>query len=116
MLGYLSARYLPATKSPKCITTKSGNCRYCLWRLNNMPPQIERLGANITLLKLSDGGEILFSYDTPVAAYIVGRGRVKSKRYFSLTTSKHISQWLDGSKVCETVEHEELLRLTKEAR
>lgn len=75
---------------------------------------IKRLGANSTVLRLSNGGEILFSYETPVAAFIPGRGYVKTDKYYSRTTSKHITEWVDGGKAA-TVKDEEILKLTAEA-
>ena len=40
---------------------------------------------------------ILFSYRTPVAAWVGGNAYRTEKRW-SVTTSKHINQWLDGVK------------------
>ena len=54
------------------------------------------LGANLSLLHLPVGS-ILFSYETPVAAYVSGKGYVRTAERFSKTTSKHINQWLDGA-------------------
>ena len=76
---------------------------------------IEKIGPNMTVLKLNNGGEILFSYETPVAANIPGRGKIKTDRYFSRTTSRHISDWTHDQRP-ETVPHAEILKLTKEAR
>ena len=36
---------------------------------------------------------ILFSYRTPVAAYIFGEGFVKTDQFWSVTTSRHINKW-----------------------
>lgn len=58
--------------------------------------KINLIGANMTLVHLPKGS-ILFSYETPVAAYVSGRGYVKTSKKFSKTTSKHINQWLDGA-------------------
>jgi hypothetical protein len=60
-------------------------------------------GANQTSLELSDGTVILFSYETPVAAFLPGRGYRRTAQYWSRTTSKHVSQWLareDAKDVC----------------
>ena len=51
-------------------------------------------GANQTTLELADGIVILFSYETPVAAFVPGRGYLVTDQYYSRTTSKHITQWL----------------------
>jgi hypothetical protein len=40
--------------------------------------------------------EIFFSYETPVAAFVPGRGFIRTKTKHSLTTSQHINKWLNG--------------------
>lgn len=40
-----------------------------------------------------NGAKFLLSYATPVAAYIPGIGFVETEQKFSVTTSKHITQW-----------------------
>ena len=57
--------------------------------------KIKRLGASKTILALSSGSEIFYSYDTPVAAQISGE-LYRTKEYYSRTTSKHITQYLNG--------------------
>ena len=57
--------------------------------------KIKRLGASKTLLALPSGSEIFYSYDTPVAAQVSGE-LFRTKEYYSRTTSKHISQYLNG--------------------
>lgn len=41
-----------------------------------------------------NGTTILFSYETPVACHIIGKGYIKTSKKWSATTSKHINQWL----------------------
>lgn len=55
--------------------------------------QVIPLKPNQTVLRVGAGLEILFSYQTPVAAFIPGMGYVKSSKKYSRTTSKHVSQW-----------------------
>ena len=57
--------------------------------------KLERLGTSKSLLTLSSGSEIFYSYNTPVAAQVAGE-LYKTKEYFSRTTSKHITQYLNG--------------------
>ena len=38
---------------------------------------------------------ILFSYRTPVAAYVFGEGFVRTEKWWSVTTSRHINKLLD---------------------
>ena len=57
--------------------------------------RLERLGANKSLLTLSSGSEIFYSYNTPVACKVSGEF-YKTNEYYSRTTSKHITQYLNG--------------------
>ena len=54
---------------------------------------INTIVPNMTELHLNDKTIILFSYNTAVAAYIPGKGYIKTDEYFSPTTSKHINKW-----------------------
>lgn len=56
--------------------------------------KIENLGNHQTVITVK-GGEVFFSYNTPVAAWIDGKF-YRTEEYYSVTTSKHINQWLDG--------------------
>jgi hypothetical protein len=56
------------------------------------------LGSNQTQITKSDGTRILFSYSTPVAAYVPGRGYIRTATSYSKTTAKHINAWLSGTK------------------
>lgn len=57
---------------------------------------LKRLGASTTEVKLSNDTTVLVSYETPVAAFIPGKGYVKTAKKWSRTTSKHITKWLNG--------------------
>jgi len=59
----------------------------------------------------TNNADILFSYSTPVAACVDGKFIRTATRY-SVTTSKHINQWLDGRKA-ETVEQSVIDNLLK---
>jgi len=61
---------------------------------NQMALRLRALGANRTELVLDNGPIVFFSYDTPVAAHIPGRGYVRTEQPYSRTTSKHIGLWL----------------------
>ncbi len=56
---------------------------------------IKPAGSNMTELGLTDGTTILFSYTTPVAAFIPGAGFIRTEKFFSITTSKHITKWIN---------------------
>lgn len=68
---------------------------------------LQVLGSNQTQITKPDGTRILFSYSTPVAAYVPGRGYIRTATTYSRTTSKHIGAWLDGTKAA-TVPQSEL--------
>ena len=53
------------------------------------------IASNMTEVETSEA-RILFSYRTPVAAYVFGEGFVKTEKWWSVTTSRHINKWLDG--------------------
>lgn len=57
-------------------------------------PKIEILKSNCILL-YTDNFTILYSYNTPVACYeYETRKYYRTNRFHSVTTSKHINQWL----------------------
>lgn len=64
--------------------------------------QIRNVGSNMTELSTS-GATVLFSYSTPVAAFVLGRvddinhreaRYIRTEQFHSATTSKHINKWL----------------------
>ena len=58
--------------------------------------KIKPLGANQTELETGNG-LTLFSYETPVACFLYGKGYFRTSQKWSATTSKHINRWLDGN-------------------
>ena len=57
--------------------------------------QLTPIASNMTEVETSEA-RILFSYRTPVAAYVYGDGFVRTEKWWSVTTSRHINKWLDG--------------------
>ena len=57
--------------------------------------QLTPIASNMTEIETSEA-RILFSYRTPVAAYVFGEGYVRTEKWWSVTTSRHINKWLDG--------------------
>ncbi len=57
--------------------------------------QLTQIAPNQTEIETSQA-RILFSYRTPVAAYIFGEGFVRTEQKWSSTTSRHINKWLRG--------------------
>ena len=72
--------------------------------------QLTPIGSNMTEVETADA-RILFSYRTPVAAYVFGEGYVKTSTWYSTTTSRHINKWLQGVNA-DTVDQEMLDSLT----
>jgi hypothetical protein len=69
--------------------------------------KLRRLGANCTEVSIPGKISVLFSYDTPVAAFVVGQGYIRSAVKYSTTTSRHINQWIGANKF-KTVEQSEI--------
>ena len=62
--------------------------------------QLTPIASNMTEIE-TDDARILFSYRTPVAAYVYGVGYVKTDKWWSVTTSRHINKWIDNCTVRE---------------
>ena len=56
--------------------------------------RVKQVSTTSTEVSLADGTEVLFSYSTPVAALVPGRGWMRTEQFYSTTTSKHINRWL----------------------
>ena len=59
--------------------------------------KIKNLDSNMTLLVLSNGAEILFSYETPVAGHDLDGIAFRTTEKYSVTTTKHINKYLRDS-------------------
>ena len=55
--------------------------------------QLTPIASNMTEVETSEA-RVLFSYSTPVAAYVFGRGYVKTEKWYSTTTTRHINKWI----------------------
>lgn len=60
---------------------------------------VESIGSNMAELTTHNNNRILFSYKTPVAAYVVGTGYIKRDTWYSKTTSRHINKWIKGASI-----------------
>jgi hypothetical protein len=56
--------------------------------------RVKQVTVTSTQISLADGTEVLYSYSTPVAALVPGRGWMRTEQFYSVTTSKHINRWL----------------------
>lgn len=65
--------------------------------------KLSPIGSNVTQIEFKNGTVVLFSYKTPVAAFIPGEGYVRTKTQYSRTTSKHINKWVRAV-VCGAVD------------
>ena len=62
--------------------------------------QLTPIASNMTEVETSKA-RVLFSYRTPVAAYVYGEGYVRTEKWWSVTTSRHINKWIGN---CTTKE------------
>lgn len=56
--------------------------------------KLQSLGSNQTLMTRHDDIQILFSYSTPVAAYIPTQGYFRTEQKWSNTTTRHIQKFI----------------------
>ena len=61
------------------------------------------IAKNQNTVNYNDGTEVFFSYETPVAGYHPELGIVRTKEWYSSTTTRHINKYL-GNLVNEVVE------------
>lgn len=54
--------------------------------------KINSVGSNQTEVERKGGVTLLYSYATPVAAFVPGKGALCTKTKYSATTSRHINQ------------------------
>ncbi len=66
--------------------------------------KLNQVTQNQTEIELGDR-TVFFSYSTPVAVFVPGQGVKVTEQYHSVTTSKHINQFVQrtGAKTVEKV-------------
>ena len=69
-----------------------------------------QIAPNATVVHHKDGA-VLFSYQTPVAAFVPGQGYLRTSGSFSTTTSRHINKWLGATSVGKKVDQAEIENL-----
>ena len=57
--------------------------------------KLQQIAANRTIVSFPNYTEVFFSYSTPVAGYSPELGYVRTKKYYSQTTYRHINKYLD---------------------
>ena len=79
------------------------NRDYIIKVIKGASMQLTPIASNMTEVETSEA-RILFSYRTPVAAYVYGDGFVRTQKWWSTTTSRHINKWLDGGTAKEVAQ------------
>jgi len=85
--------------------------------MTSIPLRLKPLGTNKTEVQLNDFLHVLFSYETPVAAWCSDKTRldtetasalaafptnfIRTREKFSVTTTRHINSWLSGARALE---------------
>lgn len=54
--------------------------------------KLNQIAANQTEIEYGNDKTVFFSYNTPVAVFITGKGGFATDKKFSATTSKHLTQ------------------------
>jgi len=73
---------------------------------------LKQIGSNQTEITTAKGNRVLYSYETPVAAW-TEQGAVRTSTKWSMTTSKHINAYLGGKDVGKEVPQEWLNSLVQ---
>ena len=60
--------------------------------------KLSQIGSNQTEITTARGNRVLYSYETPVAAW-TEQGAFRTSTKYSVTTSKHINAYLGGKDV-----------------
>ena len=89
----------------KCHTVSlfCQNMDYIIKVIKGALMQLTPIASNMTEVETSEA-RILFSYRTPVAAYVFGEGFVRTEKWWSVTTSRHINKWLPENGTVKEVE------------
>jgi hypothetical protein len=53
--------------------------------------KLNPIGSNQTEIEKDNGVTVLYSYKTPVAAFVPGKGALCTTQKYSVTTSKHVN-------------------------
>lgn len=54
--------------------------------------KLQSIGQNQTELEKANGVTVFYSYSTPVAAFVPGKGALVTNKHYSVTTSRHINK------------------------
>ena len=63
--------------------------------------KLQQIAANRTVVTFPNYTEVFFSYNTPVAGYSPDLGYVRTNKWYSSTTTRHINKYLNFSNLSE---------------
>ena len=72
--------------------------------------KLTQIGSNQTEITTAKGNRVLYSYETPVAAW-TEQGAFRTSTKWSMTTSNHINAYLGGKDVGQEVDQQWLNNL-----
>lgn len=72
--------------------------------------KLSQIGSNQTEITTAKGNRVLYSYETPVAAW-TEQGAFRTSTKYSVTTSKHINSYLGGKDIGTEVDQQWLNNL-----
>ena len=78
---------------------------------NQTHMKLTPIAANQNEVEFTNGTQVFFSYKTPVAAYCPSKGYIRTAKFWSVTTSRHINKWLKGITEVTEVPQEMLTEL-----
>ena len=78
---------------------------------NQTHMRLTPIAANQNEVEFTNGTQVFFSYKTPVAAYCPSKGYIRTAKFWSVTTSRHINKWLKGITEVTEVPQEMLTEL-----
>ena len=78
---------------------------------NRFSMKLTPIAANQNEVEFTNGTQVFFSYKTPVAAYCPSQGYIRTAKFWSVTTSRHINKWLKGITEVTEVPQEMLTEL-----
>lgn len=76
--------------------------------------ELQPLAQNAFVVALKNGVRLLYSYGSPAAVYVPGRGYLRTEWYISRTTSAHVTEFARGN-TPRAVPHDEIVKIAKEA-
>ncbi len=78
--------------------------------------ELETVAQNAFVVALKNGVRLLYSYGSPAAVYVPGRGFLKTNWYISRTTAAHVSAFIaDDAKGAQYAPHDEIVKIAREA-